>query len=60
MPKDLKAIFGAQEVCCKRMLNKLFNYLVEVFLVIGIMTTSTSGSSNSALFTRLFDEDMKQ
>ncbi|MCY6488318.1 hypothetical protein, partial [Actinobacillus pleuropneumoniae] len=24
------------------------------------MTTSTSGSSNSALFTRFFDEDMKQ
>jgi hypothetical protein len=41
-------------------LNKLFIYLVEYFLFIGIMTTSTSGSSNSACFTRFFDEDMKQ
>ena len=42
------------------LLNKLFNYLVEVFLFIGIMTTSTSGSSNSAFFTRFLDEEMRQ
>ena len=30
------------------------------FLFIDQMTTSTSRSSNFALFTRLFDEDMKQ
>ena len=34
--------------------------LFEVLLFIGIMTTSTSESSNSSFIKRLYDEDLKQ